>query len=464
MLVRSPSQSKKPSRQYPQQPPHKPKGGTDSYAPTSAGPALLRPSYAPASPSWLKGAVTYGAVPPFFGDAPLQDMTDRLPELKKLGVDAIWLSPIQETDDVSAISYATTDFCQIRPDFGNKEDFRRLVDQAHGLGMKVLLDIAPNHVSNGHWYFEDAQDNGQSSPYYDYFQRDAEGNPQSYFDWDHLINLNYSNPEVKKMITQAFEYWVREFDVDGFRVDAAWGPRERNPEFWSGLNEHLRTIKPEMFMLAEASARDPYYLKNGFNAAYDWGENIGIWSWAEVFQKEDEIGSRLDAALKASPLEGVARFLNNNDTGTRFITTHGVDKTRVAATLLMTLPGVPVIYTGDEVGAEFLPYDDPEPLSFEDKHGLRPHYTLLTDLREKLPSLAEGDFTSLKPNGSAYGYVRTAEGADPVTVLLNFGSEAKSLEVPSGRYRDVLSGRVVEVPAGGLSLPASSSLVLVPQQ
>lgn len=419
--------------------------------------------------------VAYGVVPPLFGsDHPLEAVTDQLDELDRLGVDALWLSPIQATDDEGQISYGSTDYFSIREDFGSPEDLKKLVHEAHERGMKVLLDFAPNHVSVEHEFYQDVLDRGTESPYYDWFDRDENGNVTCYFDWDNLINLNYSNPDVQKLVTDAFEHWVKEYDVDGYRVDAAWGPAERNPQFWGKLNERLKALKPDIFLLAEAGARDPYYVENGFDAAYDWGETIGRWSWADVFDKEDQIGRRLHEALTAAsgtPPGQVARFINNNDTEDRFISRYGATKTRAAATLLLTLPGLPIVYTGDEVGAEFRPYDDPPPLSWKDPHKLRPHYQKLIALRESEPSLAHGDWqpVAVKGSGAAFAFVRRAEGADPVLVVVNFGGAAKlQLDRPEGfegpALQDLLGGGAISAadPDLRLTLPPGGSVVLTP--
>lgn len=434
-------------------------------------------------PSWLEGAVVYGVVPTLFGDQPFKDVTRKLDDLKAQGVDALWLSPINETDDPSAISYAVTDYLSVREDFGTKRDLKRLVKEAHERGMKVLMDFVPNHTSAEHPFYKDAVERGPDSPYWDWYARDADGIPTHYFDWESLKNLNYDNPEVRRMMTEAFTFWVEEMGIDGFRVDAAWGVKERNPAFWNELDAALRAIKPDVFLLAEASARDPYYTKNGFDAAYDWTKSLGKWAWEKVWDDPDKIGARLDRALSAkeTPPERVARFLNNNDTGERFITKHGPDVTRVAATLLHTLPGIPVVYTGDEVGAEFEPYEDPPPISWRDTHDLKPHYTKLAALREELPALAKGSFTSLpfSNHGAGYGFLRDAGDDDKALVLLNFaGDEARvRFRLPremkallqDGKLKDALTGEdvVVKQRARGVAeveLPPHGSLILVPRE
>lgn len=426
---------------------------------------------APRSPDWLQGAVAYGVVPPLFGDPPIRSVTAKLDQLQALGVNAIWLSPIQPSDDPSLISYGATDLCGVRPDFGDDEDLRELVRAAHARDIKVLLDITPNHLSSAHPYFQDALAQGQASPYYDYFERQEDGEPAHYFDWDHLINLNYDNPDVQSMVAEAFEYWIDTFGVDGFRVDAAWGPRQRQPAFWSQLNERLSQRYPDLFMLAEASARDPYYLSHGFDAAYDWGDSLGEWAWGDAFSQDEGIAARLSAALShtsATPPERIARFLNNNDTGERFITRHGPEKTKVAATLLLTLPGLPIIYMGDEVGAEFEPYEDPPPLTWEDPHELLSHYQQLIEWRENLPALAQGDFELIELDGEpdACAYLRKGPEGETVLVVLNFGEggavQLPTTELPPGPWQDLLTGETIDLSAGKLDLKEVSSLVLVP--
>ncbi len=442
-------------------------------------------------PKWLDGAVIYAVVPPLFGaEKPFRSVTERLDELEELGVDALWFSPINETDDPSAISYAVTNYFNLRSDFGTPEDFRALVREAKLRGMRVLMDFVPNHTSIAHPFYRDAELQGAASPFFDFYVRDDEGEATHYFDWHTLKNLNFDNPDVQRMMISAFSHWVREYDVDGFRVDAAWGIRERNPEFWSKLTSELRRIKPDVFLLAEASAHDPFYVRNGFDSAYDWTGELGKWAWEKVFEDPKQIAPRLDAALRATdgktPSGQITRFLNNNDTGERFITRYGVDTTRVAAILLFTLPGIPVIYSGDEVGAEYEPYADPPPIKWVDRHGLHGLYKKLTQLRGTEEALQSGRFEriAVKGNPSAYVFTRDATGAragkarDFAFVALNFG-EATTLELSpsaavqrklasSGPLVDAITGRTIPLrraPNGRLRLemPAASGVVLVPK-
>jgi cyclomaltodextrinase / maltogenic alpha-amylase / neopullulanase len=369
------------------------------------------------------GAVAYGVVPPFFGERPLQGVTAKLDYLKSQGIDALWISPLHPTDDPGPISYSVTDHFGLRADFGSEGDLRRLVKEAHKRGMKVLLDFVPNHTSHGHPYFLDAQAKGRGSSYFGFFQRDEKDRPVHYFDWEHLPNLNFDRPEVVRLMEDAFLHWVKEFDLDGFRVDVAWGVKDRAPHFWPALRKKLEALKPGIIMLAEGSARDPYFTRNGFDFAYDWTEGLGQWAWKGAFDEKGKIAGKLALALRKSSdePEKIARFLNNNDTGRRFISTHGSGFVRVASVLQHTVPGLPIVYSGDEVGAEFDPYEQYAPISWQDPHGLTGHYRRLAEIREELPALQSSDWQIMLAEGDLLGYWR-GEGKKRVLVLLNFGA------------------------------------------
>jgi glycosidase len=348
----------------------------------------------------------------------------------------------------------------VRSRFGSEQDLRKLIAAAHARGLKVVIDFVTNHVSEQHPYFVDAAARGRKSPYYDYFARDRNDDPAHYFDWSNLKNLNYDNPEVQRMMIAACAYWVRTFDVDGFRVDAAWGPRQRASEFWPRWREELKRIKPDLLLLAEASARDPYYLRHGFDAVYDWTANLGEWAWQQAFQDEVHTAKRLRAAIAAggSGVNGtILRFLDNNDTGERFVTRYGPARTRVASAMLLTLPGLPALYTGDEVGAEFQPYHLGPPIDWEDSHGLRDWYRGLIALRRAYPALHGHDVRLIdaSPKDQVLAYVRPAQGADKnVLVLLNYGSAPARVRlpakgtapfVPGASMRDLLTGESVKL-------------------
>jgi cyclomaltodextrinase / maltogenic alpha-amylase / neopullulanase len=424
----------------------------------------------PDTPHFKSGAVMYGVVPPLFGQPPLKAVTRRLDELRQLGVDILWLSPIFESDDKSILNYAVTDYKRIRPDFGSEDDLRQLTHEAHLRGMKVILDFVPNHTSAAHPYFLNTQLRGRLSPFYSFYERDADGAPVFYFDWANLVNLNYDHSGVVNMMTDAFMYWLKQTSIDGYRVDVAWGVRDRAPEFWPNLIPKLRHIRPDMLMLAEASPRDPYYLENGFDLAYDWTDKLGHWSWQEAFRDPQTAGQKLAAALRLHPRpHQVLRFLNNNDTGPRFVTRYGVALNKVAIVFQHTVPGVPLLFTGDEVGAEYSPYDDPQPIVWRDPHQLSSLYRKLANLRETQPALHSGDLHIPPQKGvnSTLAFMRRI-GEDQLLILINF-DEAANLEVNLGTdgpltFTDLLTGKKVRSRTHGREhlffLPSRSAFIL----
>ena len=378
-------------------------------------------------PTWLDGAVVYGVVPPLYGEPPLAAVTRALDTMRDLGVRALWLSPVFDApgDD---FGYAVTDYFRVRPQFGGTDALRTLIREAHTRGLRVLLDLVINHSSAQHPYFVEAQQLGERSHYFDFYQRGPRGEPQHYFDWEHLPNFNYALPELRNWALAFSHYWVHELQADGYRVDAAWGVRQRQPDFFPQWSAALRRVNPDVLLLAEASVRDPYYLTHGFDAAYDWSDEIGHHAWERVFTEQAGIAARLSEALaktEATSARASARafrFLNNNDTGKRFITRFGEPLTRVATALLLTLPGIPCLYALDEEGAEYEPYAQAEPVRSE-RSGLFAYHKTLVALRANTPALASGNYQLLAGSASSelFAFARKSKEGELAVVALNFG-------------------------------------------
>jgi cyclomaltodextrinase / maltogenic alpha-amylase / neopullulanase len=435
-------------------------------------------------PRWIDSAVVYAPVPALWGDDGPAAVERHLEYLKRLGVDALWLWPPAE-ERAAGEEYAITDYFRLDPSWGPPAAFSSMVDKAHKLGMRVLLDIVPNHLSDQSPYFQDAGRYGKASHYWGFFDRDANGEPTHYFDWTNLPNLDYDNPEVRRMVVEAFSHWVRDLGIDGFRVDAAWGVQRRRPDFWPALRRQLKRIDPDVLLLAEASATDPYFFSHGFDAAYDWTDELGQWAWTSVFDSPREIRRLLAAAVTNDP-KGYApgaivlRFLNNNDTDVRFVDQHGPGLTRVAATLQFTLPGMPALFAGDEIGASYQPYSDLTPIPWQDRHHLRPLYQRLIGLRHRVPALSGHhlELVGSTPD-SSFAYLRPAPpGGEPVLVVLNFGGRAAvelrrtpQVDAALGQGgardpRDLLGDRPVRVEAGPgtvtIPMGAESAYLLTP--
>jgi cyclomaltodextrinase / maltogenic alpha-amylase / neopullulanase len=383
-------------------------------------------------PSWVDAAVVYGAAPYFFEPATFAGVEARVDEIAALGATVLWLSPVTAAA-AGDFGYAVTDPFALREQFGGERGFRSLVDAAHRAGLRVLVDFVPNHLSTQSAYFQNAARSAERSPYYDWFDRDGAGEITHYFDWSHLANLDYDNPQVRGYVTAAFSRFVREFGVDGFRVDASWAVARRAPEFWPHLRAELQRIDPDILLLAEASGRDAYPFANGFDAAYDWTSQPGEWAWRDAFADDGRV--HLDALRAALSSEAgaagthrlVLRFINNNDTGRRFIDRFGPQLTKVAATLLFTLPGLPLIYNGDEAGAAFEPYDEGPPIRWDDSGELASHYRKLATIRRQSAALRSTKLQMLRTDHdeAVLAYLRPGASLDDDRlVLLNFSRQA----------------------------------------
>ena len=460
---------------------------TANYVVVEAGSPRI-PNYDTENPAFVESTVIYGVVPFMFGRPAWPVLIERMPALADLGINALWLGPITQSppDDYG---YAVLDYMTLNRSYGSTEGFRQMVQVAHQHGIRVLMDFVPNHTSAQHEYYQDAQLRGQASRFYDFYDRDESGQVTHYFNWDHLPNLNYDHPEVERWMMEAFAYWVREFDIDGYRVDVAWGVKQRKPDFWMKWRREMKRIKPDLLLLAEASARDPYYFDNGFDAGYDWTDQLGKWAWELVWDSYQHrlLAYNLEDALTNRPTGYhpdalVMRFINNNDTGDRFITRHGLGMARVATALLLTLPGLPTIYTGDEIGAEYRPYEEPPPLTWEERvPGLRDYHKRLIHLRRSMPSLYSRQWQRLETAPAPqvlFSYLRTGRPEDPpVIVVLNFSEEpaAAAIKLPpefqplveGEALYDLLAEQDVPITADEftrLTVPAQTALVLTAQK
>ncbi|HMD62116.1 MAG TPA: alpha-amylase family glycosyl hydrolase, partial [Opitutaceae bacterium] len=214
------------------------------------------------TPSWIRDAVVYEIFPrQFSATGDFAGITARLDELKALGVDVLWLMPIHPLGRLKAKGsvgspYAVRDYYAVNPDYGTKDDFRRLVESAHARGLRVMIDIVANHTA---W---DSVMLGNPA----YYKQDASGHVISpHADWADVAGLNYNNPDTHKYMREMMNYWVREFHLDGLRCDAAG---EVPTQFWDEVRDDLDKIRPGIFLLAEADK--PELLVHAFDADYAW--------------------------------------------------------------------------------------------------------------------------------------------------------------------------------------------------
>lgn len=319
-------------------------------------------------PEWARSAVVYhifvdrfhpgegrawrqtGDLQGFCGGT-LWGVRDRLDYVADLGATCVWLSPIFPSPSVHG--YDATDYGRVEPRMGGDEALRALVAEAHRRGLRLLLDFACNHVSDQHPYFVEARAN-PSSPYRDWFT--FEGGSQryrSYFGVSTMPEVNLENPMARQWMIDAARFWLREFEVDGFRLDYATGPR---PGFWPEFWGACKAERPDCLCVGEVvEPSDVQRVYVGrmdalldFQFAYAVRRALGSRSWTRRELDHFLAGHRAYFPEDGFPL---LTFLDNHDMD-RFLFLAGNDREalRRAARLQMQMPGPPIIYYGTEVG------------------------------------------------------------------------------------------------------------------
>lgn len=391
---------------------------------------------------WKEKPLVYGVSPFYISQGlkvkGLENIRRRLPEIKSLGANIVWLQPIS-TPSAPGHGYDVVDFKAVWSELGTEADLRRLVQDAHKLDMRLMLDVVLNHSSDKHPFVKDIAEQGSKSKYSGYYQEEpmpkvpysnfmktrtiGESQFVHYF-WDHLLNFNFNNLQLRDYIHGVLQYWIEEFDVDGFRFDASWAPSSRYPNFYKEISTRARKFKPDLILMAEdkvgypaayKGTDHPHLKDSGFDWAYDWDnqdtEWISRWSFAvdptedkSVFNFEDaELAAKhFVKALEFSRDTGevkALRYTENNDTP-GLLKSHTLAEAKFAVTVTLTLPGVPLIFYGQEVGNDHelfhLPSFDPAKPIKKTNPALFCFYKQVIGLRQSSDPLAKGTLENVQ--------------------------------------------------------------------
>ena len=373
-------------------------------------------------PDWLASAVVYEVFPRAFSqEGSLAGVTRRLGELRELGVNVIWLMPIHPTGEKlkpgpEGSPYAVRDYYAVDARLGTREDLLELVEKAHGLGMKVILDLVPNHTAwDAEWMKKDL----------DVYRKDSEGrilHPQP--EWKDVAALDYSKPETRQAMIEVMQFWLREANVDGFRCDAAcFVP----VEFWEEAREALDRTHPDILLLAEAE--EPHFLVRAFDIDYDWPLYFSL----NRVMLEGKSAKDLRETWEKSRAKFPAgsrhlRFSDNHDQ-VRAVVRYGLGGAMAAQVLIFTLDGVPLVYNGMEVGDAT---ESTAPALFQNRKiewdpvgrpGLRDLYRELIAFRKKNPALTSGELVWLDnaEESSVLSFLRKGAGEE-LLVVINLSS------------------------------------------
>lgn len=294
-----------------------------------------------ATRDWVRDGVVYEIYPRAFSQqGDFNGITARLDNLKELGVTILWLMPIhpigqEKKKGTIGSPYAVRDYYGINPDYGTKADFQRLINEAHRRGMKVIIDIVANHTS---W-------DSVLMKHPEFYKRDAGGKITYPYDWFDIAALNYNSKELRLYMTDMLKYWIREFDLDGFRCDVAG---EVPTDFWENARVELERIKPDLFMLAEAHKAE--LLVKAFDADYSWPLHSALTEVLQGRRAASEIRAVWEAEMKEWPRNSLhSRFSDNHDER-RAIARFGERAALAASAFTFTVDGVPLLYNGMEVG------------------------------------------------------------------------------------------------------------------
>ena len=375
-----------------------------------------------ASPSWPDSSVVYEIfVRRYTPQGTIPALTERLPHLKDLGVDVLWLMPVYEgpTDH----GYGPTLFFNIEQDYGTLEDYRLLIRRAHQLGMKVVFDFVANHTSDQHRFFHAALDN-TASPLRFWYHWNEDGTWQFHNDWDTLVNLNFDNPQVRYFILEMARFWLG-LGVDGFRCDVAWAVPH---SFWKDFRRVIKELNPQCLLINEVLPRQQIFHDMAFDMSYDtdfYGNML------DVLQQRKSL-SALDYGIKKTrfnypPSARDLRYLENHDLP-RFIRMFGPSKTRLMAALLFTVPGTPLIYYGQELGLTEMRPDYP----WEVDSKWFDFYHSLIKLRLNKPSLTGGEMLTmhLDDDQRVWHFRRVLED-DHCDVFINLSTTRQKINVLS---------------------------------
>ena len=381
------------------------------------------------SPQWVRDAVIYELfVRDFSKEGTFKAVEKRLVELKQLGVTVLWLMPIHPIGALKrkgtlGSPYAVKDYYAVNPEFGTMDDFRSLVNATHREGMHIIIDLVANHT---------AWDNPLMTEHPDWYTRDSSGNAISPVpDWSDVADLDYANPGLRTWMTDMMLFWVRDAGIDGFRCDVA----EMVPhDFWVEACAALRAVKPVM-MLAEGTTPDLHI--DAFDLTYAWNTYDilpRILDRSSPARELDEALRREKFLFPAGALR--MRFTTNHDKNAYDappVIRYGIDGATAMAVLLHTLPGVPLMYNGQEAGSDrYLSLFEKETIHWTaDTHGFRELYTALNTMRAEYPALRTGAMKSwdTKQYSSLYIFTREDE-TSTILVVVNFSASPYEVTLP----------------------------------
>jgi alpha-amylase len=402
-------------------------------------------------PEWTKNAVIYEVnIRQFTPEGTFNAFANHLPRLKELGVDILWLMPINPIGEKNRKEplgsyYSVRDYKDVNPEFGTMDDFKSMVAKAHEMGFHIIIDWVPNHSS---W------DNKLTEEHPDWYMKDSKGRfiPPLGFDWTDVIQFDWLNTELHEYMINALKFWVAA-GVDGFRVDH---PHKTPYLFWERARKELETLKP-ILMLAENEEQTEFMIK-GFDMSYSWELHHLMNSIAQGNESLKTLRKYYKKELTIFP-QNVYRmaFLDNHDENSW----NGTIDSRMGeaqdafAVFIFTTRGTPLIYNGQEVCLD-------KSLRFFARDTIKwdtcprtPFYKELIKLKKKNIALWNGEFGGRMDtlitgkDNKIFAFTREKD-ENRVVVFLNLSKKSVTIKPEldniAGEYTDYFSSQKVALP------------------
>lgn len=465
--------------------------------------ATVAPDIHPASPLptslpriWWQDAVFYEVFVRSFMDSngdgigDFNGLTSKLDYLKSLGITALWLMPIHPSP--SYHGYDVLNYYAVNSQYGSLDDFKHLVDEAHTRNIRIIIDLVLNHTSIQHPWFIAANSDEKSSYRNWYIWSDTspsnkwvQGKSNNYYAYfgDGMPDLNYQNPEVTLQMEKMSSFWLKTIGVDGFRVDAAKHLIEEGSKLENTASTHTwlrdfytfyKTENPDAYVVGEVGGAGGLIAKT-YSGQMDQIFNFELAS-AIVNSAMGGANSSVNSAYKFilhdKPDGNFATFLTNHDQNRVMSTLNGqTNKAKVAASLLLTAPGTPFIYYGEELGMQGKKPDENIRLPMQwtndlatagftsgqpwrepgnntatinvndqekDPTSLLNHYRTLISIRKKFHSLQTGSLTLLETGNPGVFAILRKEGQETVLVLINLSAQT------AGDYQLILANPLLQ--------------------
>lgn len=429
-----------------------------------------------AAPAWTRDAVVYNifpdsfaagkrlapnGVPPCRGGT-VRGVTENLDYITSLGFNCIYLNPIFAAR--SYHRYDTLDYYRIDPHMGAEDDLRDLVRRAHALGIRVILDGVFNHVSSDHPFFRDVLEKGRASRYYSCFyalpetpRMPAAGELPGYTCFSYVADMpktNTADPFLRQYFCDIGAYWVRKFDVDGWRLDVA---NELDDGFLRAFRASVKAAKSDALIVGEVWENAAHYLGGDM---LDSAMNYDFRRYCRRFFAEQTVDaetfdtnvSTLLLRYNENALFAQLNLLDSHDVS-RFLSLCGgkTERMELAVLLQMTFPGMPCVFYGDEKG--LCGESEPEyrrPMAWDASSPLEEVYRRMIALRKTHPALRYGSFHTELACGGVYRYSRVWNSTK-ITVAMNLGAEPVKAEkrgtllLKKGENRDIIGAWEYEV-------------------